>query len=378
MGSGRVENQACCPYTAGSMRARLVPSRRLALAFVAVLGAILGVVLFSESARVPLRTPFVPRSARGEPTTIALEGRGGARGSILFRADARGHRPPRARRGGAAALPLEPDAAGRNRLRGAAGSGLGVRIHRKRAGRDRNRPAHRLPPRTRLLASGDAAPRDRARPRRRGEGLRRSRPAGLRASRGCGPGNGPGAVARGEDGRRSTCAAHSSATRRRPHGSSFSTTCGASLPGSPGSRGRCAPPSAWPSRAAWRSRRVRSGARRILPPPPRSCAPGGAPPSSPRASRCSTPSSRRRCPVPTSRITCSDTPISRRTARSRKTPWRGWQRPTSGASATTPKSAFAPSTSGSRSSSSTPSCAPPRSPSAARCSHGSSGPWRRS
>ncbi len=50
------------------------------------------------------------------------------------------------------------DAAGRSRLRGAAGPGLGVRLHRKRAGRDRSRPAHRLPPLTRLLASGDAAP----------------------------------------------------------------------------------------------------------------------------------------------------------------------------------------------------------------------------
>jgi hypothetical protein len=67
------------------MRARLVPSRRLALAFVAVLGAILGVVLFSESRRVPLRTPLVPRSARGEPTRIALEGREGRRGTTMFR-----------------------------------------------------------------------------------------------------------------------------------------------------------------------------------------------------------------------------------------------------------------------------------------------------
>jgi hypothetical protein len=67
------------------MRARLVPSRRLALAFIAVLGAILGVVLFSQSGRVPLRTPLVPRSARGEPTTIALEGREGRQGATVFR-----------------------------------------------------------------------------------------------------------------------------------------------------------------------------------------------------------------------------------------------------------------------------------------------------
>jgi hypothetical protein len=85
MGSGRVENQARCPYTAGSMRARLVPSRRLALAFVSLLGVILGVVLFSESARVPLRTPLVPRSARGEATAIALEGREGRQGTTMFR-----------------------------------------------------------------------------------------------------------------------------------------------------------------------------------------------------------------------------------------------------------------------------------------------------
>ena len=41
------------------MRARFVPSRRLALGFVLALGALLGVVLVSQSARVPLRvTPF--------------------------------------------------------------------------------------------------------------------------------------------------------------------------------------------------------------------------------------------------------------------------------------------------------------------------------
>ena len=67
------------------MRARLVPSRRLALVFVLALGALLGVVLFSESARVPLRTPFVPRSARDAPVAVALEGRPTPRGSVLFR-----------------------------------------------------------------------------------------------------------------------------------------------------------------------------------------------------------------------------------------------------------------------------------------------------
>jgi hypothetical protein len=81
----RMENQARCPYTAGSMRARLVPSRGLALAFVSLLGVLLGVVLFSESRRVPLRTPLVPRSARGKPVTLALEGREGSRGVTTFR-----------------------------------------------------------------------------------------------------------------------------------------------------------------------------------------------------------------------------------------------------------------------------------------------------
>jgi hypothetical protein len=67
------------------MRARFVPSRRLALAFISLLGVILGVVLFSESRRVPLATPLVPRSARGEPIAIALEGRAGRRGTTMFR-----------------------------------------------------------------------------------------------------------------------------------------------------------------------------------------------------------------------------------------------------------------------------------------------------
>ncbi len=67
------------------MRARLVPSRRLALASVSLLGAVLGVVLFSESLRVPLRTPLVPRSARGEPVSIPLEGRASRHGTVVFR-----------------------------------------------------------------------------------------------------------------------------------------------------------------------------------------------------------------------------------------------------------------------------------------------------
>jgi hypothetical protein len=57
----------------------------LALAFVSLLGAVLGVVLVSESSRVPLRTPLVPRSARGEPVALPLEGRASRHGTVVFR-----------------------------------------------------------------------------------------------------------------------------------------------------------------------------------------------------------------------------------------------------------------------------------------------------
>jgi len=67
------------------MRARLVPSRRAALVFVGVLGAVLAAGLASESARVPQRTPLVPRHARGEPVSIPLEGRESRRGAFQFR-----------------------------------------------------------------------------------------------------------------------------------------------------------------------------------------------------------------------------------------------------------------------------------------------------
>ena len=67
------------------MRARLAPSRRLALLFVGALGAVLSIVLASESARVPQRTPLVPRAARGEPVAIPLESREGRHGARLFR-----------------------------------------------------------------------------------------------------------------------------------------------------------------------------------------------------------------------------------------------------------------------------------------------------
>ena len=67
------------------MRGRLVPSRRLALVFVLALGALLGIVLFSDSARVPLRTPLVPRAARTAPVSIPLAGRDAPRGRRVFR-----------------------------------------------------------------------------------------------------------------------------------------------------------------------------------------------------------------------------------------------------------------------------------------------------
>jgi hypothetical protein len=47
------------------------------------LGLVLALVLTSESARVPMRTPLVPRAARGEPITIPLEGRETARQPAL-------------------------------------------------------------------------------------------------------------------------------------------------------------------------------------------------------------------------------------------------------------------------------------------------------
>lgn len=67
------------------MRPRLVPSRRLALLFVLALGALLGVVLAWPSARVPLRTPLVPRAARSAPVTVSLEARPTPRASQIHR-----------------------------------------------------------------------------------------------------------------------------------------------------------------------------------------------------------------------------------------------------------------------------------------------------
>jgi len=67
------------------MRARFVPCRRLALVAVGALGAVLSLVLASDSARVPQRTPLVPRPGRGEPVAIPLEGREGRRAGGVFR-----------------------------------------------------------------------------------------------------------------------------------------------------------------------------------------------------------------------------------------------------------------------------------------------------
>ena len=56
------------------MRARLVPSRRLALLFVLALGALLGSALLARSSRIPLRTSLVPRAERPTPVAVPLEG----------------------------------------------------------------------------------------------------------------------------------------------------------------------------------------------------------------------------------------------------------------------------------------------------------------
>jgi len=50
-----------------------------------VLGVVLALVLVSDSARVPMRTPFVPRGVRGEPVRVPLEEREARRGSRTFR-----------------------------------------------------------------------------------------------------------------------------------------------------------------------------------------------------------------------------------------------------------------------------------------------------
>ena len=362
-----------CRIDAGSTRAVAAPGARLR--FLAGRDP-RGRALLREPART---APHAARPAIGARRADHHRSRGsrGPPGHHDVPARARGNRPPRARRRGAAG------SSSRARRRGPVssprGCGSGARtvsLPQPDGTRSEStsRPFSAARPTARVRRR---CPRDRARPRRRGGGLRRSRAAGLRAPRRSGAGTDPGAAARGEAGaarraRRLRPLPGDGPTDRpsQPHVARLSRDRLARGDGvrrhRPGPRGLPGVPDASAPRE-----------RRPLPPLPRSCARGRRPPSSRRASRCSTPSSRRRCPAPTSRITCSDTPISRRTARSRKTPWRGWARPTSGASATTRKRAFARSTSGSRSSSSTPSCAPPRSPCAARCSHGSSGPWRR-
>jgi hypothetical protein len=69
------------------MRARFTPRRGLALLFVAGLGVALAGVLLSESARVPLRTPLVPRASRAAPASVALQGREAREGRSLFRVE---------------------------------------------------------------------------------------------------------------------------------------------------------------------------------------------------------------------------------------------------------------------------------------------------
>jgi hypothetical protein len=68
-----------------SMRAPLAPSRPLALVLVVALGALVAWALVSESARVALRTPLVPREARPAPVAVPLDGRETPRGTSLFR-----------------------------------------------------------------------------------------------------------------------------------------------------------------------------------------------------------------------------------------------------------------------------------------------------
>ncbi len=75
------------------MRARLAPSRLLALLFVLALGALPLAALLAQSARVPLRTPLVPRAARVAPVAVPLEGREGRQGTAVFRLELLAHDP---------------------------------------------------------------------------------------------------------------------------------------------------------------------------------------------------------------------------------------------------------------------------------------------
>ena len=69
-----------------AMRGReLLAGRRPALLFVALLGSILGLFLISPSARVPMRTPLVPRPARGPLVAVPLDGRDSQRGTTVHR-----------------------------------------------------------------------------------------------------------------------------------------------------------------------------------------------------------------------------------------------------------------------------------------------------
>ena len=80
MGSRRVVNQADHPILARPMRARLAPSRRLALLFVLALGALLGAaLLLAERARPAAHATRAARGAHRHPSRPARGARGAAR-----------------------------------------------------------------------------------------------------------------------------------------------------------------------------------------------------------------------------------------------------------------------------------------------------------
>jgi hypothetical protein len=75
------------------MRPPFAPRRRLAVLFVAGVGVLLEAVLLSQSARAPLRTPFVPRAGRAAPASAPLEGREARQGRSVFRLELLAHDP---------------------------------------------------------------------------------------------------------------------------------------------------------------------------------------------------------------------------------------------------------------------------------------------
>ena len=272
------------------MRARLVPSRAAALVFVGGLGVVLALVLASESARVPLRTPLVPGAARGEPLPIPLEGRETRHGSRLFRLTLS--------LGDPAALasheelwlflssetePLAPRGGPAARAR------VGVCPHGARSGR---RCGADQPTRVRTLAG--LLDHRRARRRRehgpggRGEGRRCGRAAGLSTVERRRAGQDPGPALRHEARRaRRSRPLRVVSGQRAPHRAAephVAPLAGCGLAG----RRSCAPESRshWP--VASSSRRDPSPAAPARPPPRSRFAQGRAARSSLRASRCST------------------------------------------------------------------------------------------